>query len=89
MSKATIVTIEAPNVDDAWWIAKKLMGPNPLQQASRLPDIVMGLTERSASIKLVAALQKTQEGDFATPLQGMYAGANVETGELRAAYKTG
>jgi SAM-dependent methyltransferase len=72
-----------------WWLAKKLLGQNPLQQASRLPVMVTGLAERSANVNVVAALQKTRDSEFAAPLQGMYAGTNVESAELRAAYKTG
>lgn len=73
----------------AWWLVKKLMGQNPLKQASRLPDMVTGLAERSANVNVVAALQKTRDDEFAAPLQGMYSGANVESAELRTAYKTG
>ena len=68
------------------WIAKTLMGQDPLEQASRLPGFVASLAERSANVNVVAALQKTRDGKFATPLQGMYSGANVESAEMRSAY---
>jgi len=70
----------------AWWLAKTLLGQDPLRQASRLPDLVTSLAERSSNVNVVAALQKTRDADFAVPLQGMYAGANVESAEMRSAY---
>jgi hypothetical protein len=70
------------------WLARKLTGRNPNEQASRLPGFITNLAERSANVNVVAALQKTRDGVFAVPLQGMYAGANVESDELRANYKS-
>lgn len=73
----------------AWWLSKKVMGQNPLAAGSRLPAMVASLAERSANVNVVAALQKTQLDEFKPPLQGMYAGANVESDALRAAYGAG
>lgn len=55
-------------------------------QASKLPGVVERLAERVPNINVVAALRKTRDAPFKTPLQGMYAGANVEGTELRERY---
>ena len=68
-----------------WWLAQTIMGRKPV--ATPLPLLVSKLAERSSNILVVAALQKTQAADFAAPLQGMYAGSNVESDTLRSAYQ--
>ena len=71
----------------AWGVAQALMGRPALRQASRLPEMIRKLAERSVNVNVVAALQKQKDGDFAVPLQGMYAGSNVEAQALKDAYR--
>lgn len=66
---------------------KTLMtGKNPIAQMSRLPAALVSLADRTPNINVVAALRKTNDDEFKVPLQGMYAGANVEDDKLSAAY---
>jgi len=58
-----------------------------VKQLAKLPGVVEALAERVPNINVVAALRKTQDEPFRMPLQGMYAGANVESDTLRRAYR--
>jgi hypothetical protein len=70
----------------AWVMMKYLTGSSPGKQMSRLPGAVATLAERSANINVVAALRKNRAEPFKLPLQGMYAGANVEDANLSKSY---
>jgi len=67
-------------------VLRRLTGRPTERQASRLNQVVEKLAERSANINIIAALRKTADTPFVFPLQGMYAGQNVETPGLRARY---
>ena len=56
------------------------------RQASPLPGVVEALAARVPNINVVAALRKTRGEAFRMPLQGMYAGQNVEAEALRRQY---
>jgi hypothetical protein len=68
-------------------LASWLRGRPPSRQGSKLPGVVESLAERVPNINVVAALRKTRDRPFAMPLQGMYAGSNVEASDLRTHYK--
>jgi SAM-dependent methyltransferase len=55
-------------------------------QVSPLPGVIERLAERVPNINVIAAVRKTRDLPFAMPLQGMYAGQNVEAPELRQQY---
>lgn len=57
-----------------------------VRQQSPLPGVVEALAARVANINVIAALRKTRDEPFCMPLQGMYAGQNVESEELKRRY---
>jgi SAM-dependent methyltransferase len=66
---------------------KTLLGKSgEVRQQSKLPGVVESLAERVPNINVIAALRKKRDEPFRMPLQGMYAGQNVESAELRQAY---
>ena len=66
---------------------KTLLGRGEeVRQMSPLPGVVEKLAERVPNINVIAALRKTRDAEFQVPLQGMYAGQNVESADLRARY---
>ena len=66
---------------------KTLLGRGEeVRQMSPLPGVVEKLAERVPNINVIAALRKTRDAEFQVPLQGMYAGQNVESADLRACY---
>jgi hypothetical protein len=69
-------------------VLRVLTGRSSSRQASKLPGVVERLAERVPNIFVVAALKKTVDRPFAMPLQGMYAGQNVEAVDLREKYGT-
>lgn len=69
-------------------IATLLGRGGELGQAAKLPGVVESLAARVPNINIVAALRKTRDEAFRMPLQGMYAGQNVESVDLRSKYGT-
>lgn len=70
----------------SYWLVRTSIGRNPRSSMSSLARVAEKLAERSPNINVVAALRKTRDSAFALPLQGMYAGENVESEEIRARY---
>jgi hypothetical protein len=68
-------------------VARSALGHGGPDQMSPLPGVIEKLAERAYNINVVAALRKTGDMPFRMPLQGMYAGDNVESDRLRAQYE--
>jgi len=71
-----------------FWFAKRLLGRgDPGRQQSVFPSAVRHIAERKPNVNIVVAMRKTVDAPFRVPLQGMYAGANVEEAALRDRYE--
>ncbi len=71
----------------AWKIMCTILGKKSMRQMSRLPAQITSLAELTPNINIVAALRKKEDIPFQSPLQGMYAGVNVENKALSENYK--
>ena len=67
-------------------LVRRLTGREVGRQGNQLPYIVEKLAERVSNINVVAALRKTRDAPFVTPIQGMYSGLNIESEGLRSSY---